>query len=391
MTITAGGSNAENALDESPSNPTVGIAKTGSQEPDGSNAVPEPESKDPGSPPLSKNQQKKLLKQAEWEAKKPERKLIRKEKIAAKRERKKAERDQGLADEGPSPDSKMPRQQLDRSKTLPVTIMIDCDFDDLMRDNERKSLASQITRSYSENRKSPFRAQLAICSFGGKLQQRFDEILTHYKGWKNVRFIDGDFATAAAEARTWMADSDKETQLAGAFKALYPPDKCARASLQSSGEIVYLTAEASEDLTELKPYSTYIIGGLVDKNREKGLCHKRATGKGVRTARLPIGKYLEMQSRKVLATNHVVEIMLKWLQCGSWSESFSAIIPKRKGVKLKSDDRAEERPDVDTTADPLDSEGMPLEKRDEVDLRAEQHAECERNKASAVTTNGDTI
>lgn len=33
--------------------------------------------------------------------------------------------------------------------------------------------------------------------------------------------------------------------------------------------IVYLTADSEEELTELRPNETYIIGGIVDRNRYK--------------------------------------------------------------------------------------------------------------------------
>ena len=46
-----------------------------------------------------------------------------------------------------------------------------------MRDGERKSLATQITRCYSDNKNSPFRAHLTLCSFGGKLRERFENVL----------------------------------------------------------------------------------------------------------------------------------------------------------------------------------------------------------------------
>jgi tRNA (guanine9-N1)-methyltransferase len=42
-----------------------------------------------------------------------------------------------------------------------------------------------------------------------------------------------------------------------------------------------------------------------------------------------------MQSRVVLTTNHVVEIMLKWLEYENWGEAFMSVIPKRKGGQLK--------------------------------------------------------
>ena len=288
---------------------------------------------------MSKNQQKKLRKKLEWESKRDERKVIRKEKMVAKRERKKAAREQSATENGDRPATSLAEQKgQPRPVQLPVTIMIDCDFDDLMKDNERISLASQITRSYSDNRKSKFRAHLAICSFTGMLRERFDKVLTHHKSWHGVRFWDRDFVEAAEKAKGWMMDEQKGGMLAGTFSSLIDSDAAeeeTQAELREKGEIVYLTSEADDTLTELKPYSTYIIGGLVDKNREKGICYKRATKRGVKTARLPIEDFMDMQSRKVLATNHVNEIMLKWLECGDWGEAFMKVIPKRKGGKLK--------------------------------------------------------
>lgn len=290
-------------------------------------------------PPLSKNQQKKLRKKQEWEAKREDRKLVRKEKLVAKRERKRAARQEQNgegSDAHPAPVKKPKRQ---KPVTLPVTFLIDCDFDDLMRDNERISLAAQVTRSYSDNKNSLFRAHLAVCSFNGKLRERFDNVLSHYKGWRGVKFLECDFVEAARQAQEWMsADEQSAKKLAGsAFAQLHDEEADSLSKLQQGSEIVYLTSESDETLTELKPYSTYIIGGLVDKNREKGICYKRARQSGVKTARLPIGEFMELQSRKVLATNHVNEIMLKWLECRDWGEAFMKVIPKRKGGKLRGD------------------------------------------------------
>jgi tRNA (guanine9-N1)-methyltransferase len=51
-------------------------------------------------PPMSKNQLKKLRKKQEWEAGREERKVIRKEKVVAKRERKKEAKAKALEEGG---------------------------------------------------------------------------------------------------------------------------------------------------------------------------------------------------------------------------------------------------------------------------------------------------
>ena len=293
--------------------------------------------------PISKNQLKKLRKKQEWESKREERKLIKKEKLTAKRERKREVKQQEAAANGvdlSKPIERPKQAPAQRAVTLPVTILIDCDFDDLMRDNERISLASQITRCYSDNKNTLYRAHLAVCSFGGELRKRFDNVLTHYRGWRGVRFLDENFVDAAEQAKSWMgltADSEVPAEETGKLAGSFAPYSLTTsiAQLQDEAEIVYLSSESDYTLHTLKPFSTYIIGGLVDKNREKGICYKRATRAGIKTAKLPIGEYLEMSSRKVLATNHVNEIMLEWLRCGDWGEAFVKVVPKRKGGQLR--------------------------------------------------------
>lgn len=92
--------------------------------------------------PQSKNQQKKLRKKLEWEAQREERKAIKKEKVVARRERKRAAKQAQEADPTFVPEQPVFRKAIQ----LPITFIIDCNFDDLMRDNERISLASQLTR-----------------------------------------------------------------------------------------------------------------------------------------------------------------------------------------------------------------------------------------------------
>ena len=71
-------------------------------------------------------------------------------------------------------------------------------------------------------------------------------------------------------------------------------------ALQEQKEnLVYLTADAETVLEELDLKKIYIVGGLVDRNRWKGITMKKAKEQGIQTAKLPIGNYLKMSSSQV--------------------------------------------------------------------------------------------
>lgn len=286
-------------------------------------------------PAISKNQLKKLRRQEQWEASKAFRKAKRKEKAVEKKQRKREARGQASegADESKPPPAAPASDQKPRSILLPITFVIDCGYDDLMLDKERISLSSQLTRCYSDNHHAPFQAHLAASSFGAKLKERFETVLhNNHKNWRRVKFREANFVDVSNESAGWMKDKSGVPSLDGVFAS---KREIPRGELHDGREVVYLSSESPNTLQELKPFSTYIVGGLVDKNRHKGICYKTARDKGIKTARLPISEFMEMQSRSVLATNHVVEIMLRWLECGDWGKAFLKVIPKRKGGSLK--------------------------------------------------------
>lgn len=295
---------------------------------------------------ISKNKLKKLRREQQYEENRERRKTKRKEKLQEKKKQKRAARGISLkTDPGVSAsingqinDNDSPegyRRRLCQSVQLPVTIIIDCGFDDLMLPQERTSLAAQLTRCYSDNSKAPFKTHLAISSFEGHLKDRFDNVLSgNHKNWKGVRVMSGDFFEASKQSQEWMKEHGGI--LGGALAPNPGADQALHTDKSGSGDIIYLTSDSPDTLTELRPYSTYIIGGLVDRNRHKGICYKRAIERGMRTAKLPIGEYMQMASRFVLATNHVSEIMVRWLELGDWGEAFERVIPKRKGGVLKS-------------------------------------------------------
>lgn len=306
---------------------------------------------------MSKNALKRMRKQQEWEDGREDRAKRRKEKRHERRERWREARNAAAKDPSSAssqaasgrPATRRPKPT--QSTLVPLALVLDCDFESYMTDKELISLTGQVVRSYSDNKSARYRSHLWIGGWRGKMKERFEGLMRNaHKGWKGVGLCEGDFVQACAFATQQMASPgagevigplqrsmDHPVQWTRDEKDPFPlpdPEPEPKDGLKN---IVYLTSESPYTLERLEPNTCYIIGGLVDKNREKGLCYRRAREKGVKTARLPIGKFMMMQSRQVLTTNHVVEIMLKWLEFEDWGKAFMAVIPKRKGGTLRAD------------------------------------------------------
>lgn len=263
---------------------------------------------------MSKNAWKKLQKQKRWEDQKDEFRLKRKEKKKAARARKAERKANGTdADDNYHLQAKkaLPQSQ----KPSGVTIIMDCEFDELMSDKEIVSMSNQITRCYSAKRHADYEVDLVVSSFNKRLKQRFDKSVLDYSKWQNMTFKEND-----------------------TLAELLPTDK------EELAKYVYLTADTDNELESLDEGSTYIIGGIVDKNRHKKLCLNKANELGLKVARLPIGKYIEMNGRHVLATSHVYEIMCMWFEMDhSWERAFNAVLPPRKLKKGEAKDGSEEK------------------------------------------------
>lgn len=371
-----------------------------------------------GQPKISKNQLKKLKRQKLWEQKKEDRKAIRKDKRHEKSARRRLERDEKAA--------KLAEEQgIDKSEALkqiiaaeqkepkpkvvvPVAFIIDCDFEKYMREPELVSLGAQITRCYAMNRAGQYQAHILVSSWGGFLKERFETVMQNtHLNYKGVRFVDYDFVDAGRTAWDIMhgprggrscpalggEQQDKEDEsgdkkLAEGREDVTQGETSAEKEAAPTPEftknsIVYLSADSPNVLEKLEPHTSYVIGGLVDRNREKLLCQKRAEEKGIRTAKLPIGDYMQMASRQVLATNHVVEIMSKWLETGDWGKAFQEVIPKRKGGKLKGEN-GEDGDEEDGRGGKVDAgQG---EEQDDPDQKqhqqGEKQAECSSEAAA---------
>ncbi|KAH8162044.1 hypothetical protein CIB48_g6200 [Xylaria polymorpha] len=309
--------------------------------------------------PMTKSQLKKLKKRKRWEESKEDRRLKRRDKRHERQARRRAQIEEECAAataEGREPILMSDRQR-HKSQTgarVPVALIIDCQFEKYMHETELVSLSSQVTRCYSDNRGARHPVHLYISSYGGFIKERYETVLEnqHLK-WKGIRFCEGDFIEAANDAKESMT-GPKGGEIIDLLQQGSPgesielaPFPLANANKAKSApipepepedvdkSIVYLTADSPYTLDRLEPNTCYVVGGIIDRNREKGLCYGIAREKHVRTAKLPIGEYMVMQQRHVLATNHVVEIMLKWLETGDWATAFMSIIPTRKGGILK--------------------------------------------------------
>ncbi|XP_078431901.1 tRNA (guanine(9)-N1)-methyltransferase-like protein [Wolffia australiana] len=182
-------------------------------------------------------------------------------------------------------------------------LVLDLDFGHLMSPNEIRSLVHQIMYCYSVNGKSATPAHLWLTGFAGEIENKLKK-LPGIEKW----IIERD-------SRAYIDVLQHEKQ-----------------------NMVYLTADAEVELQELDLNKIYIIGGLVDRNRWKGITLKKAQEQGIQSAKLPIGGYLKMSSSKVLTVNQVVEILLKFLETKDWKTSFFQVIPQRKICEESEED-----------------------------------------------------
>ncbi|KAG4301235.1 hypothetical protein PCANB_002533 [Pneumocystis canis] len=255
---------------------------------------------------LSKKTIKKILKKQKWEETKIKRRQYKKERTKIK----KTERRKRLEETGVIP-VKLKKNQIPSD----INVIIDCEFDDKMIDKEIISLSSQLTRCYSDNRKSSYPLQLYVTSFGGRLAERMRTVLKNqHIAWQGIQFLDHNYIILSEK---------------NGFK---------------KEDFIYLTADSENTIYELNKNKIYIVGGLIDKNRYKNLCLDKARSQGIYTAQLPIEDYIKMKSRKVLTINQVLEIMHNWIEIKDWEKAFLNVIPSRKLPQSKKIDNFDKLP-----------------------------------------------
>lgn len=239
---------------------------------------------------ISKRQLKKIKKREKWLERKSEKRLKERQKAREKRAYARANN----IDLGPSRKALKRSTMADSSCKIEVTI--DMSFDDLMIDKDIAKLTKQILRCYTLNRRALAPMQFSLTSFNGASRTHMQKH-NGYQHWDVKFHVEG-------------------------YLNIYPKEK-----------VIYLTSESENVINHLEHDCVYVIGGLVDHNSHKGLCHKVATQADVRHGRLPLDKFLQMKARKVLTVDHVFEILLRVSEGETWQEAFLQVLPERKNAQ----------------------------------------------------------
>ncbi|KYM98994.1 RNA (guanine-9-)-methyltransferase domain-containing protein 2 [Cyphomyrmex costatus] len=282
------------------------------------------------SPTMSKRQKKRLLREKKWLERKSEKRL--RERIKA-REKRAFARANNLS-LGPS--RKFLKRSTMAESACTLTVTIDLSFDELMIDKDIAKLTKQILRCYTLNRRAMAPMQFSLTSFTGKSRTSMEKH-NGYKHW------DVSFHTEP-------------------YINIYPKDK-----------IIYLTSESNNVIDHLEHDCVYVIGGLVDHNAHKGMCHKLAREAGVRHGRLPLDKFLQMKARKVLTIDHVFEILLRVSEGDTWQETFLKVLPERKNarpitsVQSKENESQDSKPIVDSKSADVNNT-MPIDVNNTVSI-----------------------
>lgn len=269
---------------------------------------------------LSKNQRKRMAKEQRMR----EKKIFKKQQAKEEREQRKAQKKDSLEklwrtmtpeeiekDRNARHDkvkelrqqSKDKKVRLQRGLEEGQRIVIDYDFESYMHVGEIKSIVQQTNFTYGMNGKAAYPCHLILTSIRGGIEKAFDRQLPSRHSW---------IATQTSQSYLEMFEKEKN-------------------------KLVYLTSEAENEIDELEKDKIYVIGGIVDKNRHKGLCYTRAQEHGIATARLPIGDYVKLNRSPVMCTNHVVEILVKWQETRDWQQAFDAVVPERKRMQPLTD------------------------------------------------------
>uniref|UniRef100_A0A7N0UCN3 tRNA (guanine(9)-N(1))-methyltransferase n=1 Tax=Kalanchoe fedtschenkoi TaxID=63787 RepID=A0A7N0UCN3_KALFE len=265
---------------------------------------------------MSKVEQKKLFKQRQYEARKAEIISADKERRRSEGDRKRKAWDEKLAGvdeeerakliearralriktiEKMNADKAQKIERLEKARVHGQNIVIDLEFSSLMSPMDIRSLTRQIMFCYAANGRCSAPSHLWLTGYGSEMEAQLLKI----PGYEN-----------------WIIEKDSRSYIE-AFE-------------DRRDDLIYLTPDSENVLYDIDPRKLYILGGLVDRTRQKGVTMKKARNQRIQTGKLPIREYLKESSCQILAINQVVELLLKFMETRDWKTSFVHAVPQRK-------------------------------------------------------------
>lgn len=229
-----------------------------------------------------------------------------------------------------------------------------------MTSKEINSLSLQLRYVYAANKRSDCPIYVDVCGMN-KHTQGF-EILNRVEGfpeqWSNRAF--NYFESGLEEVYSQQQHSDLDVEQSKKISATdHSDDKSSQVccdvtakpesglypSMKPGHKLVYLTGDSPNTLSTLDSNATYIIGGIVDRNRLKRLAISRAEALqsshpklNVTTARLPLDEHVNFKgATRILTCNHVFDILQRYRENGytDWKKAIMTVLPDRKDLQEK--------------------------------------------------------
>lgn len=204
-----------------------------------------------------------------------------------------------------------------------VHVAFDLGFESTMTPGELNSMVRQVRTCCHENalkgEHNPF--AIHLLRFGGVTEEKFREI-PDFESWC-VRLHD-----RGTEVFTNTADS-LSSKLANVIVQPDPVNESKAHRLSSELTTIYLSPDASEVLQSVEPGHVYVIGGIVDRNREKKMSKNAAVSTGIRSARLPIKEEVGNVTVDILSLVAVFNILTSVSNGTEWAIALREHLPKR--------------------------------------------------------------
>lgn len=173
-----------------------------------------------------------------------------------------------------------------------IRCAVDLNYGLLMNERERRSMTTQMMRSYGENSKLARPMELHFTAL--ESAEQYGCLHPHIREWECKR-------------------SDKPAL------ETFPRD-----------EVVLLTPDAREPLLELHPEKVYVIAGFIDRSVKKNHVLRVAKNARVAHVRLPLREHAPLSNvHPILDVVSVVQILGRVSNGVSWEEAFKQTIPNR--------------------------------------------------------------